>query len=752
MDTGLHKVDATPGDASPAIGGGDMSLLEFVRTVWRGRRTIATVAVGLTLLTALILWRLPPLYTAETLILLEAGEQNLANMEAVLQEGKGGERTVPSEIEVLRSRGLAGRVVDRLRLDEDPEFNTALRPSLPARVLGAVVPERWLPAWLRAEDPPWVRTEFEMAVARDRIIDRVLKRVDVVPKGVSWVVQLEFTSRDPAISARVANTFAQFYVDRQVETRIEAAKRATVWLDFMVSKLRRDVQRAEREVEDHRRASGLLRADAGGATLLSEQIAARNAQLINARAATAEIEGRLDQIRRLLASGGVASASEVLQSPLIRDLRLLEAQLVRKYAELSTTYGPGHPTMLNIEAERRDLLGKITAEITYIVRGLENELTVARAREASLAHEVEALKAEVADADRATVELRALEREAEATRALLENFLARLKETTAQAEDNAQTASAEVLSLAAVPRKPSFPRMGITLAVTFLLASILGVIAVFVRDLLDEGFRSGTQIKVQTGLPTLALVPSVDVDPADTLAHLLDHHNDRTPLYEEAMASLYTRLTRLTPGGPPRTVLMASSLPKEGKTTLASSMVALRALAGEKALIVETDLRRPAAHAYMAMPKGPGLGDVLSGSARLEDAIAREPRTGAFILPAGAVSGRPPDLLASPAMNDVVQRLCAEYDFIVFDSPPILAVTDACLLARFADALVFVVRWGTTPRQTARFGIEQFVNLGCQITGVVLSMVDAAKHAEYGYGDSAYYYSSVRSYYRRSDT
>jgi polysaccharide biosynthesis transport protein len=755
MDWGYPNANAAMSEKQPAPdagGGGDLSLTEFVRTIWRGRRIIAAVAIGLTLLAGLILWRIPPLYTGKSLILLEAGEQKLADMESVLQDSGRTDRTVPSEIEVLQSRALAGRVIDQLKLDQDPEFNPALRAPTLEALAAQVLPARWMPDWLRTDETASVDTEFDMAVRRDRVIDQVLERLDVIPKGVSWVVELTFASRDPAMSARIANAFATLYVDRQVETRVAAAKRATVWLDYMISKLRRDVQRSEHAVEDFRAKSGLLRGDNAGATLLSDQISALNVELIHARAQTAEVEARLDQIRRLLAAGGVASASEVLQSALIRELRLVEAQLARKYAELSTSLGPSHPMMRNIEAERRDLHGKISAEIQYIVGGLENERAVAKNREASIAEAVNGLKAQVADADKANVELRSLEREAEANRGLLENFLTRLKETTAQAEDNAQTASAEVLSPASVPARPSFPRFGPTLAATFFVATILGVIAVFIKDLLDAGFRSSSQIKALTGLPALALVPAVDIKKGDVLSHLLRHHDDAEPMFEEAMASLHTRLMRSTPGGMPRTLLMASSLPKEGKTTLAASLVVARALAGEKALIVETDLRRPAAHVFLNTPRGPGLGEVLQGSASLADTIVREARTGAHILAAGDVKGRPPDLLASAAMNDIVEQLRADYDLVVFDSPPILAVTDACLLARWTDALVFIVRWAKTPRQTALFGLEQFANVGCDVTGVVLSMVDPAKHSEYGYGDSAYYYDQVRSYYQRPKT
>jgi capsular exopolysaccharide synthesis family protein len=298
----------------------------------------------------------------------------------------------------------------------------------------------------------------------------------------------------------------------------------------------------------------------------------------------------------------------------------------------------------------------------------------------------------------------------------------------------------------------SFPNFLVILPAAFLGASILGVLLVFLLDSLDSGFRSGEQIKTLTGLPVLAMVPELPRRNGGPMPMMSASDGPLTAMFDEALGSLYTRLAHHAEGPALKSILFASSLPKEGKTTLAVCMAGMRALAGQRAIVVETDLRRPAVHTYLNMKREPGFGDVVAGRAQLEDVIVQHEATGAFVLPAGRVTGRPADLLASPNATAILDQLSRDFDLVVLDSPPIVAVADATMLARWADVTVFVVRWGKTTRETVRFGLDQFANLGIDITGVALSMVHPERHAEYGYGDSAHYYSAVRKYYGKSNT
>jgi len=272
--------------------------------------------------------------------------------------------------------------------------------------------------------------------------------------------------------------------------KFEATRRATSWLNERISGLREKVETAESAVEAFRRKSGLLKGSEG--TLVSQEISELNTQLILARTSRAEAEARLTQVRQLIrSSGGATSAAEVLDSQLIQRLREQEAEVNRKVAELSEEYGERHPKMINARAELRDLRSKIESEVNKIVNGLANEVGVAKARETSLQRSVDRLKAQVAKSNSAAVQLRALQREANASRTLLETFLGRFKETSAQEDLDIQQPDARIISRADLPDQPSFPKKRLILALVVVGSTFLGVLLVFFVEALDQGFRSG---------------------------------------------------------------------------------------------------------------------------------------------------------------------------------------------------------------------------------------------------------------------
>lgn len=730
----------------------DLDLGELLRKLWRRKLAVLGTVVTVTTLAAIVVFQLTPRYTARTAVMIEPRETQVVDIQAVMSGLPRDFATIESEVEVIRSRALANRVIRKLKLLEDPEFNHSLRPKTPWDELRdelfdvrAYVPEEWLDIVFGAADEEPLSEEVKREKERVGVIDSFLGRLAVRPERRSRVIIISFESENPRTAALVANTVADLYLVEQLEAKFEATRRAAAWLSTRLAALREKVEAAERAVEKFRKKAGLIEGE--HVTLAVQEISELNTELLMARNKGAEAEARLTQLEaiRLRSSGTVDSVAEVLSSPLVQRLREQETEVLRKTAELSTNYGEKHPRMINVRAEIRDLRGKIETEIHKITENLRGEVAVAQARERTLAGRLKQLEKKIARLNENRVQLHALEREAGANRALYQTFLSRFKETRAQ-EDIQQT-DARIISRADVPNGPSFPKKGLILALAFAGGIFLGVAFAFFIERLDQGFRSMEQVERLAGVSPLGLVPALKGLRA--YANAPENYIVAKPesAYGESIRSLHIGVQLSNVDTPPKVVLVTSALPEEGKTAIALSLARVKALAGEKTIIVESDMRRPCLYKKLRLPKEPGLVEFLADQAALADVIRKDEATGADLLPAGRLTPNSSDLLGSERMKGLLAELSARYDLVVLDSPPVLAVADARILCRLADKTIFIVRWAETRREVAMMGLKQIAEAGGDIAGFALSRVNVKKHARYGYGDSGYYYGRYRKYY-----
>ena len=591
--------------------------------------------------------------------------------------------------------------------------------------------------------PPPTQEEIERRT-RANVITALQEAVSVRVHGRSRVIDVTATSVQPKLAAAIVNTLADLYLVDQLEAKFEATKRATDWLNERVQDLRGQVAASESAVEEFRRRTGLTQSK--DTTVTRQQISEINTQLILARAQTAEAGARLSQIRSLVESaGGVESAAEVLASPLIQRLREREADVARGVAEMSTEYGKRHPKMINAKAELEDIRTRIEVEVAKVVRGLENEVEVARARERTLQRNLDQLKRESGRLKSSEGQLRVLEREAVADRALFDTFLARLKETGQQ--DGIQQADARIISRADVPAEASSPNKKLIIAGALAFSALLGVLLVFLLEHLDHGFRSSEQIESMTGASTLSLVPLLTVmrlkrsKPTDYVL------NRPASAFAESLRTLHTGILLSGLDDAPKSVLITSSAPQEGKTTVATAMARLIARSGRKVLLLDGDLRRARTRSLLGLNGAYGLIAALGQHSALEDCIQHDETSGLHVLATEGNVPNPPEVLGSQQMVALMVSLERTYDLIIMDSPPVLVVSDARILSRLADRTVFIVRWGETKRETVKLALKQLVESGADVAGIVLSMVNIRKNAQYGYADSSYYYGSARSYY-----
>ena len=729
----------------------EIDLREFFRKIRRRKMPLLSVTILGTIMAALIILQMRPQYTASASVMVDPRKNQVVNFEAVLSGLPADKETIDSEIQVLRARALAGRVVKKLRLYDDPVFNARLRPaSFMTRVRSFLNPWNWVPTSvlqflsLRPSGSPPSEEEI-LERERVSIINALLDHLHVTRVGQSRVIHVSVTHPNPVRAANIANAVADLYIVEQLEEKFETTKRATEWLHDRLAGLKTKVETSERAVENFRKVSGLV--EGKGATLVSQQAVEINTQLILARSQRAEAVARLTQVQDLLKhSDRVDSVAEVLNSPLIQNLRSQEVELQRRAAELSQEYGKKHPKMINIHAEIQDLEDKITVEVNKIIQGLRNNAAVARARERELEQNLKESEAKVASMNERQVQLHALEREAQANRTLYETFLNRFKQTSEQ--EDFQRPDAQIISRADTPNEPSAPKKKLMLIVAFILSGGVGLGLVFLLESLDNGFRSMEQIETETSVPALGLVPvlsglkTIGKEPQDVIIERPQS------AFGESVRNLHASLLLSNVDNPPKIVMLTSSVPGEGKTSLSISLARFVARTSSKrVLIVDCDLRRPMVHSHMGMPVSPGLVQLVAGEASLEEVLRLDEVSGAYVIASGGMPPNPTDIIASAHFSNMLSKLRTTFDLIVIDSSPVLAVSDSRVLSRFVDKTIFVVRWVETRREVARMGLKQLLESGCDLAGVVLSMVNVKKHSRYGYGDSGYYYGRYRKYY-----
>jgi capsular exopolysaccharide synthesis family protein len=713
-------------------------LRETVRKVWRHHRLILATMAVITTLAMVSVLQIAPRYTASALIMIDPRSTKVVDLEEALSGGSHDTEAVFSEAAVLTSRQLIGRLVDKLKLRADPEFNGALRP-IP--FMQKFNPVRLV--HLALAGPQVIpNPDEQMERERNGLVDAVLGHLNVSPRPRTRVISISVESENPQTAALIANTLADLYLVDQLETKFEATQRVTSWLNDRLDELRRKVDASERAVEAYRATSGLI--GSKGSTVASQEMTELTSQLTIAHADRAAAEAKLSQVREAISRpNGEDSVTEVLDSSLVQHLREQEGDVERSIADLSAQYGERHPKLIAAHAQLDDVRAKIHSEVQKIILNLENSANVARVRESAVAAQMEELKRQVASSNTSEVHLHELEMEATANRTLMETFLSRFKETSAQTSGEIQTPDARIISRADVPMTPSYPKKTQYVGAALFMSALAGLALAFVAESLDRGFRSGIQFEHETSTPVLAMIPLLE----NGSKHPADYLVDR-PLsaYAEAVRSVYTSLLLTLGDEPLKTIVVVSAQPDEGKTTMALSLARMVAGAGGRAVLVEADLRHPSVHEELGLERRIGLAEVLIGAVTLSEAITKDPRSNAAVLLAGKETLNPSKLMASHQMDTLIATLSRDYDQVIIDTAPVLAVSDALLLANQADGTILCCRWAATSRETAHLGLKELREANARIIGAALTMVDMKKSRTYGYADTAYY-NAAKKYY-----
>ncbi|MCR4267834.1 polysaccharide biosynthesis tyrosine autokinase [Nitratireductor sp. ZSWI3] len=658
-------------------------IYDFIIRRWKLIASAALLSCGLFVA---ISYTVTPAYRASARILF-ADPVDFIPVESPGSQLGDASAYVESQIAVLSSTSILQKVVDAEGLADDREF-------------GAFAVE-----WLRE------------ALTVSRV-------------GLSNVVEVSVTSTDAQSAMSLTNAIAETYVSDRIDSRYEGANEASNWLRERAELLRAELSRSEDAVEKFRTAHNLLVTSEG--SLTEQQLSQMNVAVINARADLAAKRSKYQQAQKIAQQGGdLQTIPDVLQSDVVSALRAQHAVVTRRKADLLSKYGDRHPAIQTAEAERRDIETQIEAEIGRLIGNLRNEVEAAEAHQTALASALASVSSQSEVEGHIGVELRDLERIAAANKQLYETFLSRAK--IAQERATLLNSGIRVITHASLPRAPSFPDKPLFGAVGLVFGLFVGGAAAFLQELFRSGFVARQQVEETLAVPVIASMPRMAAWPrsanAQPIAYLAQKPMSR---FSEEVRRLRLLVNIVAdPHAPPRILLVTSAVVGEGKTTLALSLAHSAAADGNRVLLIDADLRRSTATACFDLSREVGLVDLLTVPIELESAIHPVERSNIHLLPSGAATQNPPALLSSSRMRSTLEALRNQYDLLVIDAPPVGPVSDAAILATYADKVIFAVRWRHTAREAVAEGIRHLSDRS-KIAGIVLTMVDEPKLPKYG--------------------
>ena len=692
-----------------------------------------------------------PLYTATAEILLDQRRKNPLPGESLVEELQLLDYSaVETEIKLINSFAVATRTVDKLKLAGNGTFTQShgqpglwheLKHTLWSLVGGDGSAGSPAPLAANASKPAGP------ASAELDAIHAVLGGTSVNRIGSTYLINVAYTHADPAVAALVANGVAEAYLTEQFEAHFQTSKRSADWLGERTAALRQQLEASERAVAEHRAKYNLASPKSGS---LSEQQATDvNAQLVAARGQTVEKKVLFEQASRLTGGNAkIESVAAVVQSPIIAALRQQEADIARQEADLLTRYGPEHPNVLKIRAESRDLRRQVSTEVGRVVANLKNDYEFALSKERSLETTLKELTGSEGRNDAPIIQLKELEREAEANKTLYETLLARFKE--AEQQQSLQAAESRVVSPAVAPGGPSYPDKRRVLMVATVLGLTLGIGLTLLLEHLERGFSTVEQTEAFLQLPVLAAVPRLSVAECkiDQQALSVPEFILKKPLsrFGESIRSARVSAQMSDVDNVPKVLLVTSSVPSEGKTTIALSMAYSAALANQKVLLMDCDLRHPSTTKYFDLGEGPGLTDFLLDQKAAKHSFFRGPVPGMTLLPAGTTTLHPPDLLGSEKFKQLLAAMRKPYDVIIIDAPPVTPVIDSVLLSQVVDKVVLVVHWRSTPRDVVARTINSIHDGRNKIAGVILNNAELGQMSRYA-GYYNYYNKTYDKYY-----
>ncbi|WP_337878934.1 polysaccharide biosynthesis tyrosine autokinase [Rheinheimera sp.] len=700
---------------------------------WR----ILTLAVLVTVLTVLVVLNIQSKYASTATLLIESQQAKAVSIEEVYGINSGQQEYYLTQFEILKSRSIAEKVVDKLNLKDHPDFE--VKPGLMQR-LRDLVP--FIP------NPEAELTPEQIAFKqRESLVNEFLERLSINPIRKTQLVQISFTTYSPELAAQVANAVGDEYINSQLEAKLGITQQAANWLGGRLGELRQQLDDSEARLQAYREKEGLIDVE-GVRGLGAKELERLSDELTEARSRKAQVDGFIRVIRQYGIDNmeQLESLPEITAHKGVQDIKTLQAATEQKVSELSKIYGPRHPKLIAAKSELTAVTDNLRGQIKKLVSGIENEARSVQENVVALEAELAKAKVQYQDTSIKETTYQRLQREVTTNRQLFETFLARQKETEVTSDFN--SAIARFTDLAVPGTEPVAPKRKLIVVLAFVATLGLGMMLAFVLDALNDTIKSPNEVENLLGQRTLGFMPDLPHQ-KNTDLPLYSFFDDGHKQYAESVRSIRTSLTLLALDKQLKLIELTSSVPSEGKSTCAVNL-AFAFGQMEKVLLIDADMRRPTLAKRFGLPAyQPGLANLIAGREQLDDCLVVDEKSGITLLPAGNVPPNPLELLSSPRFAELLQQLAQRYDRVIIDTPPVQAVSDALVIAKTADAVLYVVAADQTRGGAIQSGIHKLLQTENNLYGVILNKVNMKKVAQ-SYGDYSHYgyyhyYSSEQS-------
>ena len=712
-------------------------VVRYLRTLNRYKWGILMVVIAVGMLAAMYASSLRPIYRSTATLMLEMGKPKVISNQDLFEAYNGTTRDYfLTQFEIIKSREFAERLVNTMQLTKNREYD----PRQQAKPWYA----DWVPAQFLPAAAPGQAPKQEDLV--ESVVAQVMANISLQPVKNTQLVKLSFDSHDPVLAERVPNTLAMIYIVSDLEARGDTTRRSMSFLKDQAEELKRKLNESERALQDFREKEKIVVEKGVSVSAAIRQLEELQNSLDDARKKRLDAEALYNQVniaRQGQSTAALESLSVVQRNPVMARFKEAEAEAERRVSEASKRYGPEHPKMVAAQSDLKAVRENVQRQVNTVVETVLKDYEVAKANEASLERALARAKAESQEYNRKEFTLASLERDVASNRQLYDLFTQRAKETNT---GDVPSAIARVIDPAILPKAPFGPNKRNIVGMAMLVALAIAVAIALLLEQLDITVKTSHEVESKLEVKAVGVLPRVRPNPGVSMERLFMDENQGP--FAEGIRSIRSDLLLSGIDSAQKVVLLTSSIPEEGKTTIACNL-AFAFSQIKKTLLVEGDMRRPKiAHALGGDAHRAGLSELVAGTAPLDECVYAADRSNLWVLQSGRIPLNPLELISSHRFSEVMQTLKQAFDVIVIDSPPLQLVSDALVLSQYASSILYVVKADSTPYPLARHGLTQMKRVSEPALvglGAVLNQLDIDKANKY-YGE---YRGYGGRYYRR---
>jgi succinoglycan biosynthesis transport protein ExoP len=718
---------------------------EYGHIIQKRRWTILTILIISVSIVAIGSFFIEPQYKATAVIQIERENPKLLSFEEIYALDSSQQTFYQTQVRLIKSRTLAKKVIDKI------DFAKSAQPSFFSKInlmqkIKELIPYSFDQAKKEKKDP------------YAPIINNFLDRLAVQPDRNSQIINISFIHGNAQVSANAANAVADAFIESNLEAKYLTAKQAYDFLNVQIKELMNDIALKEQEIQKYAQEKEIVSLD-NNENITVQQLVELNTEYT--RAQTKRIEK--ESIYKSVINGSADSIPEILNNNLIQELKTQYARLESEYAEKSKKFKAEWPEMIQLKSKLDKVKQRLDKETYDIVRKVRNgaraEYETALKQELSIKNMLDQQKTKTTDLHKNAILYNNLKTEVDNKRALLQSLIKRQNEAGVSAElKDLGSSQIRIVDRAEVPREAFKPNKKLNILMALAIGLLIGIGISFFLEYLDRSLKNKEDVERYIKLPTIGVIPSLDgIRKSSHYSYAYEDylgkeeykilpksiekivHASAKSSISEAYRSLRTAILLSTPHSPPKTILITSSQPKEGKTATAVNIAISLAQLNKKVVIIDTDLRKPRISKIFMIYNRTGVSNFLAGTIPPNQIIFRTEIPNLYIIPSGPTPPNPAELLATPKMTSLLEGCKKTFNFIILDSPPLLAVTDAQILANKIDGVVLVVHGGVTPKEAVKLGREKLQN--ANIIGIVLNQINLEQHG--------YYYQHYYQYYSK---